>query len=158
MNCTATFNVKGMMCIENCARRVEAAALSVEGVLSANVNLDKSSLIITYNSEINPCERVAIAVERAGYGVTWDDGNKVLYFHVQGMTCQHCVKSVIKALSTIDGVKSADVSLEHHMATVVGDSKLDVSKVISTIQDIGYDIEIGEGSRDIRLEISGMVR
>ncbi len=38
--------------------------------------------------------------------------------HVYGMTCQHCVKAVTKALTKIDGVAEVSVSLENSSANV----------------------------------------
>lgn len=37
---------------------------------------------------------------------------------IKGMSCNHCVASIQKALSALEGVKSVDVSLENEMATV----------------------------------------
>lgn len=42
---------------------------------------------------------------------------------VQGMTCGSCVVTVKKALTNTKGVKSADVSLEKELATVVYDNE-----------------------------------
>lgn len=41
---------------------------------------------------------------------------------VKGMTCGSCVVSVKKALTNTKGVKSADVSLEKELATVIYDN------------------------------------
>ncbi|WP_032092726.1 MULTISPECIES: cation transporter [Pasteurellaceae] len=50
------------------------------------------------------------------------------------LSCQHCVKSVTKALQAIDGVQSADVTLER--ATVVGE--VDPQVLIHAVQEAGY--------------------
>ncbi len=42
---------------------------------------------------------------------------------VSGMTCMGCVNSVKKVLHAIDGVHSAEVSLEPAQATVVYDAR-----------------------------------
>ena len=34
---------------------------------------------------------------------------------IKGMSCNHCVASIQKALSALEGVKSVDVSLENEM-------------------------------------------
>ena len=58
---------------------------------------------------------------------------------VQGMTCNHCVMRVTKALEGVDGVKSAKVSLEQNEAEVVfsGD-KLDAEPLIHAVEEAGY--------------------
>ena len=40
--------------------------------------------------------------------------------NVSGMTCNHCVMAVTKALSEVAGVEAADVSLEKAQAVVKG--------------------------------------
>ncbi len=58
---------------------------------------------------------------------------------VDGMTCNHCVMRVTKALETVKGVKSVKVSLDGQKADVVfkGD-KLDSEPLIKAVEDAGY--------------------
>ncbi len=56
---------------------------------------------------------------------------------IDGMSCMHCVARVKKALDGVDGVTSAEVSLENGEATV--DGKFDVDKAIAAVTDAGYD-------------------
>ncbi len=61
-------------------------------------------------------------------------------FRVKGMTCNHCVMAVKKAIGAVNGVSSVDISLADGMVTVTG---TDVSKedVIRAIEDAGYEVE-----------------
>jgi copper chaperone len=58
---------------------------------------------------------------------------------VEGMTCNHCMMRVTKALEGLDGVKSAKVSLEKKQAEVTfkGD-KSENSVLIKAVEDAGY--------------------
>jgi copper ion binding protein len=58
---------------------------------------------------------------------------------IEGMSCDHCVKHVKEALETIDGVKSAKVSLKDKSAEVDhGDGvKPDVLK--AAVSEAGYE-------------------
>ena len=58
---------------------------------------------------------------------------------VTGMTCNHCVMHVTKALKGVSGVKKADVSLERGEATVEGSPK--VGELIAAVQEAGYEAE-----------------
>ena len=60
--------------------------------------------------------------------------------HVEGMGCQNCVKHVKEALENLDGVTSADVSLEKNSAVI--DLSKDVANeaIISAIDEAGYDV------------------
>ncbi|RJQ43952.1 MAG: copper chaperone [Nitrospiraceae bacterium] len=58
---------------------------------------------------------------------------------IEGMSCQHCVMSVKKALSGIKGVTSADVTVDN--ATVIFDgSKTNRDDISKAINDAGYKV------------------
>ena len=61
--------------------------------------------------------------------------------NVEGMSCEHCVKSVKGAVGEIDGVSSVEVSLGEKTVTVEYDNDLvDVSAIKEAIEDQGYDV------------------
>ena len=62
--------------------------------------------------------------------------------NVTGMTCQHCVAAVTKALKGVPGVESAEVSLEQKQAVVTGAP--DVQAMIDAIKEEGYGAELSE--------------
>ena len=60
-------------------------------------------------------------------------------FEVTGMTCNHCVMKVEKAIKAIGGVKSVSVDLNLKQAVVDFDSdQADTMKIVSTIEKSGY--------------------
>ncbi len=58
---------------------------------------------------------------------------------IKGMMCNHCVKHVKDALEKVDGVTSAEVSLEKGEATVKGNFDLAAAK--KAVADEGYTVE-----------------
>jgi copper chaperone len=61
---------------------------------------------------------------------------------IDGMSCQHCVMSVKKAVDSVSGVASADVSIGK--AKVVFDElKTNRDKIIHAIQNAGYKVTAG---------------
>ena len=59
---------------------------------------------------------------------------------VDGMTCDHCVRAVSKALSEVAGVtRVVEVSRERGEALVEGDA--DTGKLIAAIEEEGYQAE-----------------
>ena len=58
---------------------------------------------------------------------------------VNGMMCQNCVKHVKKALEGMEGVASADVSLENNNAVVDIASWIPESAFKAAIEDAGYE-------------------
>jgi copper chaperone len=60
---------------------------------------------------------------------------------VKGMTCGGCVRSVKNVLESIQGVTSADVSLEKAQATVTYDpAKADANRMKEAVTDAGYQV------------------
>ncbi|MCG6951140.1 MAG: CopZ family metallochaperone [Burkholderiales bacterium] len=56
---------------------------------------------------------------------------------VSGMTCNHCVMAVTKALGSVPGVEAADVSLEKAQAVVKGSA--DAQALIAAVKEEGYE-------------------
>ncbi len=60
---------------------------------------------------------------------------------VNGMTCGGCVRSVKNVLESIQGVNSAEVSLEKAQVTVTYDpAKADVNRMREAVTDAGYQV------------------
>ena len=61
---------------------------------------------------------------------------------VSGMTCMGCVGSVKRVLGSLDGVSSADVTLNPAQATVSFDAaKISLQAIKTAISDAGYDVD-----------------
>jgi copper chaperone len=63
-----------------------------------------------------------------------------MILNVTGMTCQHCVSAVTKALQGVTGVESAEVSLEDKQAVVMGDA--DSQALVQAVKSEGYDAAV----------------
>jgi len=60
---------------------------------------------------------------------------------IEGMSCEHCAKAVKSALESVDGVLSANVSLEHGRATIEVDESVYTSDAAtSAVVEEGYDV------------------
>ena len=59
---------------------------------------------------------------------------------IQGMTCQHCVMSVTKALSSIPGLTNVRVNLVQGEATFENPQNVSPEKIRKTIEDAGYKV------------------
>lgn len=57
---------------------------------------------------------------------------------VGGMSCQHCVQSVTKALGSIPGITDVAVSLERGEATFQAPADLDWERVRAAIETAGF--------------------
>lgn len=55
---------------------------------------------------------------------------------INGMTCQHCVNAVVRALDAVPGVESVQVQLTPGRATVSGSA--DAASLLRAIERAGY--------------------
>lgn len=61
---------------------------------------------------------------------------------IQGMTCNHCVMRVAKALKAVPGVSDASVDLQKGEAVVTyDDSKVSPEKLSFAVVEAGYKAE-----------------
>lgn len=60
---------------------------------------------------------------------------------VEGMTCGGCVRSVTKAVQSVDGNARVDVDLASKKVTVESQTGLDAVK--AAISEAGYDVTAG---------------
>lgn len=62
--------------------------------------------------------------------------------NVRGMSCQHCVMAVKKAVGSLAGVYSVDVDLASGKVAVSHDSEeVTVKNIRDAIEDQGYDAD-----------------
>ena len=60
---------------------------------------------------------------------------------VEGMSCDHCVRSVTKTVTALPGIGSVAVDLKTGTVTVEHDPDItDVIKIKAEIEDQGYDV------------------
>lgn len=59
---------------------------------------------------------------------------------IKGMSCQHCVMAVTKALSSIEGIKEVRVDLEKGEATFTEASPVDPKAISEKIKKAGFEV------------------
>jgi copper chaperone len=64
---------------------------------------------------------------------------------VEGMTCQHCVRAVFTALTGVEGITRADVSIG--AVEVEHDGRVTVAQLRDAIAVAGYSVRDGETNR-----------
>jgi len=59
---------------------------------------------------------------------------------VKGMSCQHCVASVTKALNDLEGISDVKVDLEAGAATYNENSPVTIEAIKDAISRIGFEV------------------
>ncbi len=67
------------------------------------------------------------------------DNKKII--SIEGMQCNHCKMSVEKALYSIEGITSVNVSLEEKRAEIEYNIDIENSKIKEAIEEIGFEVK-----------------
>jgi copper chaperone len=59
---------------------------------------------------------------------------------VKGMSCQHCVMSVTKALNRLEGIKNVQVDLAKGEVQFDNMKEVASNRIEKAIQDAGYEV------------------
>ena len=130
-----------MMC-EHCEKRV-SHALEKTGKAKNVVTNHESSSVEFLDMGITE-EEIKNVIEEAGYKLIKNKGedNMEKILNVEGMSCNHCVAAVKKALENVDGVKEADVNLEDKKAEVKLDKEVSEEVLVKAVEDAGYSAKV----------------
>jgi len=64
---------------------------------------------------------------------------------VENIKCGGCANTIVKKLSSIDGVSNLEVDIENQEVKFDAESELQVEGVVKSLADMGYPLE-GEGT------------
>eukprot|EP00435_Cladocopium_sp_Y103_P054757 s480_g17.t5 len=64
------------------------------------------------------------------------------HFKVEGMTCASCVGAVERAITALEGVKSAEISLTLKRAEVTYFPSVHAENVVEAIEDVGFEASV----------------
>lgn len=174
-----TIKVHGMNC-QNCVDHVTKALESANGVQQVSVDLRLGTASVAFDDTQTSMGNLIEALGEAGYESEEESeedlaepegadppitsvagtqssstGNGLIQVDlpVEGMTCASCVSTVEKGLSSVSGVKGAQVNFATEKATVTFDpSQLQASDLIQAIEAKGYAVP----KNQIVLPIEGM--
>lgn len=59
---------------------------------------------------------------------------------IDGMHCMHCASSVEKAISSIEGVKSAKVNLDKKTCSAKISGEVSDDVIIAAVKDAGFEV------------------
>ncbi len=65
---------------------------------------------------------------------------KEIELKVQGMTCQHCVNTVSRAVSSLEGVSKVEVFLDSGKVKVQMETDIPMEDIKKSIEEWGYKV------------------
>ena len=157
-----TLGIDGMTC-SSCSGTVENSLNSVEGVISAQVNLSTNTAEVRYRDDIVKINTLVDEVEVVGFGaaVLNDSAEQgaestaksplhsvnAIVLGIDGMTCSSCSGTVENSIKSLNGVLIDTViaSLSTNTANFEYDSsQLSGKEIVDEIESIGFGAEILE--------------
>ena len=69
---------------------------------------------------------------------------KEFVFEVSDMSCGGCVNAVKSALTRVEGVQEAEVSLEDKTARVVSEDAVSAGQLVAAVEAAGYSASVEE--------------
>ncbi|KAK7500531.1 hypothetical protein BaRGS_00008106 [Batillaria attramentaria] len=164
--------VNGMTC-QSCVRNIEANISRVDGVQHISVSLEKKLATVIIDSSKVSALQVAEAISDMGFDARvitdqLSQTEQTRHIHVEGMTCQSCVRTIEGNMATKPGVNSIEVSLADKRAVVkFNPTMTTVEQIRDEIDNMGFDATLsddefseiatrGKAVRECVISIKGM--
>ena len=117
MTKSISLHISGMGC-NACSQKIETALNALNGVEAAKVDLEKAEVEISYNSDLLTLEDLKFTIEKTGYQPSEKTPVVTMVVDIEGMSCEHCVKSVTSSINEVEGVREVSVSLSDGRAWI----------------------------------------
>lgn len=137
-------HVNGMTCM-NCVNNIEQHIAKTDGIYVIKVSLDQRQAYVQYNPQKLTSRGVAEKISDMGFEAFLEKTPNALIarIHVEGMTCQSCVRNIEMNMKTKLGVNEIRVSLEDREAFIIFDPKATNLEVLrDQIDEMGFDASI----------------
>lgn len=144
-----TIEVSGMTC-QSCVRNIESNISRLDGVQHIVVSLEKKMATVVIDAGKVSAPKVAEAISDMGFDarVLADQpaqSEQTRHFHVEGMTCQSCVRNIEGNMATKPGVSSIHVSLADKRAVVTfNPAVVTAEQIRDQIDDMGFDAALSD--------------
>ncbi|TIC13528.1 heavy metal translocatin [Wallemia mellicola] len=150
-----TLKVEGMTC-SSCVQSIESYIGKLQGVNSIQVALLSEKATITYLKDYWDPEKLANEIDEMGFeaSVLTDlNSSSIIDISIFGMTCSSCTSSIETALSNLEGVINADISLPLEYARIQFNPDIvGVRDIVELIQETGFDCMIRDDRNDSQLK------
>ncbi|XP_064610075.1 copper-transporting ATPase 1-like isoform X2 [Liolophura sinensis] len=142
----ATVLIEGMTCM-SCVRNIEKNISGKPGIISISVSLvNKRAEVVFDPDQTNPAE-IAESIDDMGFEAKLPEGKSqrmlIAQIHVEGMTCQSCVRNIESNIADKAGVQEIRVSLSDKEAFILYDPEVtDLETLRSQIDDMGFEASL----------------
>ena len=133
---------------------IETKMRAVKGILDITVSLEQKEATVEFDSNLTTSYTIAKEVDSVGTKFTARLISETCYVHIEGMSCQSCVRNITGKVEEIEGVTSCDVSLENKLATIEFDPEnTKPETLVIFINDIGTKFTVSLKSFSAKIKI-----
>ncbi|XP_052281912.1 copper-transporting ATPase 1-like isoform X3 [Dreissena polymorpha] len=174
MERSAVIDVVGMTC-QSCVKNIETNISNMKGVISIKVFLEANEAHVRYSPTETSPPIIADNIENLGFNTKVKAVTPVsdpvevtpaplplidVVVHIDGMTCNSCVKNIEGVISKVDGVAGIKVSLDKKEGAVsFNPLKLTSAEIADKISDMGFDAYVVGGKSNAliaKITVNGM--
>lgn len=129
---------------------ITTAPATAAGSPAGAVSTEVASAVLSKDGDLKALEPIPVAEIEPGlkpHKALVSGEEKVIM--IEGMSCQHCVKSVTRALEALPGCEVLEVSLDHKCARIRADEKVSDDAIIKAISAEDFtvvDIQVRSAS------------
>lgn len=130
-----SYNIGGIDC-PVCASEVEKELLKIDGVLSANVDLNESKVSLVYqNPDLQKnIERTIIDL---GLHIQKEGSKNTTVLYIEGMDCSNEEQKIRSALKDIKEIEHLSFDLINHRLTIIHQTQ--EGKILKRIKELGFN-------------------
>ena len=146
-------NVEGMVCM-SCVESIESVVGDRIGVAEIKVSLAGKTATIKYYAGKETDDSLIEAISDMGFDATLADTDnaeskcKKTIIEITGMTCNSCVQSIEKMISSVSGVVSIKVSLQNENAVVFyRPDEITPESICNEIDEMGFEAKTSRSSK-----------
>jgi Cd2+/Zn2+-exporting ATPase len=134
-----SFQVGGVDC-PVCATEVQKELSKLDGIISANIDIESSKISVKIKSYQTSIEDVEKTLSQLGLQIHKEGSRQTSIFYVEGMDCANEERVVREALKVIDGIDDIKFDLVNQRLIVV--HRIAEGKIIQALRSIGFNAEI----------------
>ncbi|XP_011701411.1 PREDICTED: copper-transporting ATPase 1 isoform X3 [Wasmannia auropunctata] len=158
----AKIDIEGMTC-QSCVTNIERIIGKRPDVISIRVILEEKAGYVKYRAHETTPDVLAEAIGEMGFtaspSLSEDSAEyaaksslllttNTCFIHIDGMTCNSCVKNITSVLNNKIGVKKIHVSLKNKEARVTYSADITPDEVVAHIEEMGFSAYV-KGTNDI---------
>jgi copper ion binding protein len=124
----------------NCLERLRNDLLALEGMKQVQVDVEASTVTLTYDSNYLSMEKIEQQARQIGVGLAETYSHETI--RLAGLDCPDCALKIEKTVARMRGVLWASVNYASSSLSVEYETRqIDRQQIAGTVRRLGYDVQ-----------------